>query len=101
MLKSLSCISSTNAVCRREPKFLTAKRKKYQGQLADNFVSVCLDSQATGEQGERPGIPESDFILALLWTLKFFASASVSASQAKSSLSLMDLLKFIKIPVAL
>lgn len=38
-------------------------------QLADNFVSVCLDTQATGEQGERSGIPESDFILAWLWTI--------------------------------
>lgn len=47
--------------------FLMAK-KKNQEQPADNFVSVCLDSQAVGEQGEKSGIPESDFILALLWT---------------------------------
>lgn len=70
MLKLLSCICSTNIVCCREPKFLTAKKKKInQEQHADYLVSVSLDSQATGEQGERPGIPESDFILALLWTV--------------------------------
>lgn len=68
MLKPLSCICSTNIVCCREPMFLMAK-KKNQEQPADNFVSVCLDSQAVGEQGEKSGIPESDFILALLWTV--------------------------------
>lgn len=68
MLKPLSCVCSTNIVCCREPMFLMAK-KKYQEQPADNFVSVCLDSQAAGEQGEKSGIPESDFILALLWTI--------------------------------
>lgn len=49
-----------------------AKKKKYQEEfvdLPDILVSVFFDSQATREQGETPGIPESDFILALLWTV--------------------------------
>lgn len=72
MLKPLLCICGTNDVCYREPKLLNELKTKNHEELVDLpdiLVSVYLDSQATGEQGEKPGIPESDFILALLWTV--------------------------------
>lgn len=75
MLKSLLCICGTNDVCYREPELLNELKNNSNNKLRrtcglpDNLVSVWSDSQASREQREKPGIPESDFILALLWTV--------------------------------
>lgn len=87
MLKPLSCICSTNVVCHREPKFLTAKRKK---KIRDNLLTILCQSALTVKQLENKErdqeyLSQISFWLCYGHLLKFFASAAVSASQAKSS----------------
>ena len=81
------------------------KKKIYQEELVDLpdiLVSVCLDSQATENKAKHQEyLSEISFWLCYGQLLNFFASAAVSVSQARSSLPLMDLLKFMKIPMAL
>lgn len=72
----------------------------------NNLLTILCQSALTVKQLENKGrdqeyLSQISFWLGYGQLLKFFASAAISASQAKSSLLLMDLLKSMKIPTAL
>lgn len=107
MLKSLLCIRGTSYVCYREPKLLNKfKKKNKKIKNLQTFLTFWCQSALTVKQLENKARDQEypsqiSFWLCYGRWLNFFVSAALSGSQAKSSLPLMDLLKFMKIPMAL